>query len=613
MARNRVFKTEHYELRACGCRSWFCPNCCRTLGMGLRKRVVKAVEKWQSVMMFTLTFDPELFEGPEECYRYARKKRVVAILIRRLAEKGFLHSKQYFAVWEYHKSGWPHIHLLVDASFVPFETVCEIWNRNRPKEAGAVKEGRPGFGGVRFSAPKFSSKAHAANYATKYLIKAPEEGWPEWVMWFEGQIHRYSTSRGFFQDGPKFKGGEEIETAMVPHGLSCFCEVCREACDAHGTVTTTPPEPYQPDAPSDADDTYGVGDPPGGWQKIEVFTMRYHPGDTTYTPIPVGTIMEWNGANYVVVPDEVFPRGDSVEGHGSWLTIRWGDSYYMVVSVSASGTVSVPECDYGAYTSECSAEGFALFGEGDDPGSGDDDDDDCPTCECPGCCDYITGQLASDIGQEFRAALDSALADLPQRIWAEFQSTVQNPLINQMGDEIYETFNNMTADGEILDEWLERRLEEAVNEMGDEIYETFNNMTSEGEILDEWLADNLTKLRTDSMYDLKQYIGERMPDDDGLDQGPLLYKERDWDLKKPSSYSFSRQWGLQAPNPENHSFSLDIPLPGGTNKYVVVDTSLSGTDASNTIAEYRRIARACLLVMVSVVMVGNILRTLRQY
>ena len=78
------------------------------------------------------------------------------------------------------------------------------------------------------SAPKFSSKAHAANYATKYLIKAPEEGWPEWVMWFDGQIHRYSTSRGFFQDGPKFKGGEEIETAMVPHGLSCFCEVCRE-------------------------------------------------------------------------------------------------------------------------------------------------------------------------------------------------------------------------------------------------------------------------------------------------------------------------------------------------------------------------------------------------
>ena len=386
-----------------------------------------------------------------------------------------------------------------------------------------------------------------------------------------------------------------------------------EACDAHGEATTTPPEPYQPDPPSDADDTYGVGDPPGGWQKIEVFTMRYHPGDTTYTPIAVGTIMEWNGANYVVVPDEVLPRGDSVEGHGSWLTIRWGDSYYMVVSVSASSTVSVPECDYGVYTSECSAEGFALLGEGDDPGSGDDDDDDDEPCECPvcdGCCDYIEGQLAADIGAQFRAAL----ADLPQRIWAEFQSTVQNPLINQMGDEIYETFNNMTADGEILDEWLERRLEEAVNEMGDEIYETFNNMTAEGEILDEWLADGLTKMRTDMNYDREQFYGARMPRSEGLDQGASLYKSREWDLNKPQSMTFSRQWGLVAPSPESHSFSMDVPLPGGSSKYVVWNTELSGCgQLSEEISSVRRVVRACLLVMVSVVMVGNILRTLRQY
>lgn len=81
---------------------------------------------------------------------------------------------------------------------------------------------------------------HAARYATKYVTKVPQYGFPEWVFDIgdEGkQIKRYTASHGFFGSRKKEEAepGEEVdeeepakEAASAPHAADCFCEECRE-------------------------------------------------------------------------------------------------------------------------------------------------------------------------------------------------------------------------------------------------------------------------------------------------------------------------------------------------------------------------------------------------
>lgn len=55
------------------------------------------------------------------------------------------------------------------------------------------------MGMVRYSKPKqFQDGRHALLYATKYVVKWPEKGFPDWVMNYKGRVRRFSTSRHFW-------------------------------------------------------------------------------------------------------------------------------------------------------------------------------------------------------------------------------------------------------------------------------------------------------------------------------------------------------------------------------------------------------------------------------
>jgi hypothetical protein len=216
--------------------------------MGIRKRLLPVVKQWASVMMLTLTIDPKLFGSPEEAFRYVKEHRCVPRLIRRLASAGFLNSKQFFAVIEWQKNGMPHFHVLVEAEFVPHKELAKAWGRFRPKSAskweGTYEEDQlkgmaPEFGHVRFSRKRshggkqFASPEHAANYATKYLTKHPEEGYPDWVLDFEGQIKRFSTSHGLLKPQGETTASNNEQEKEQPkrepmHAGTCFCDECRQ-------------------------------------------------------------------------------------------------------------------------------------------------------------------------------------------------------------------------------------------------------------------------------------------------------------------------------------------------------------------------------------------------
>ena len=191
-----------YELARCGCNCWFCPGCCIGKGYKLRAELVPLLKTFQGLLMISLTVDPQLFTTPKNAYLYMRERRCVSVTMQDLRRSGHLHSARYFYVVEWQKeTEQAHFHVLLDASFVPHKELQAMWSKHRPSWAGSPSQDRPGFGWAWISKPRFVGGAlHAARYATKYLIKTPESGFPEWVlsMGGENRVKRFGTSRPFW-------------------------------------------------------------------------------------------------------------------------------------------------------------------------------------------------------------------------------------------------------------------------------------------------------------------------------------------------------------------------------------------------------------------------------
>lgn len=205
-------------------------------------RLLSRLRDFKCPFMVTLTVDPTLFPaGPGAAYDYLRKNRCLAEFVRALRKVSDddtraadgdrllrMHSGGYFCALEWQKKkngGWPHFHLLIDASFVDFNLMCRLWGKFRPPAAGPVLGDRPAFGSVHFTRDALRVKGdrvRAAKYATKYLSKTPEDGFPDWVL-NRHRVRRYSTSYKFWGDTPARPKREEVE----------FCSKCgehREEC-----------------------------------------------------------------------------------------------------------------------------------------------------------------------------------------------------------------------------------------------------------------------------------------------------------------------------------------------------------------------------------------------
>ncbi len=207
LSRNRVTEGVEeevlgYQLSRCRCDCWFCEDCCNVKGYNLRAELVPILETFTALLMVTFTVDPGLFESPREAFDYLRKRRCLGRTVQDLRRGGYLRSGRYFYVLEWQaRTEQVHFHVLFDASFIPFDVLLASWSKHRPPNAGPVIEERPAFGTVWFSKREFEGGAlHAARYATKYLVKVPSGGFPEWVMGMgkDCRVRRYGTSRGFW-------------------------------------------------------------------------------------------------------------------------------------------------------------------------------------------------------------------------------------------------------------------------------------------------------------------------------------------------------------------------------------------------------------------------------
>jgi PAS domain-containing protein len=206
------------RIKPCWCRKWFCRYCAPRMGKGLRHELQKRLSRFKCVFGITLTIDGSLYPSAEAGWRDVMNRRLIALLVRKLHERGFLNSRDYFWVVEWQRdTQQAHWHLLIDAEFVPYGEIVAIWSSFRPKSApplpekitaGNYKGHRAAFGSVRFTITSRKPWI-AARYATKYLVKVPEYGFPDWVLDYVGRVRRYDHSKRFFT-GPNDPAENEL-------------------------------------------------------------------------------------------------------------------------------------------------------------------------------------------------------------------------------------------------------------------------------------------------------------------------------------------------------------------------------------------------------------------
>jgi hypothetical protein len=137
------------------CHSWGCPRCGPRKGRELIKRIsAQPIERF-----ITLTCKTTRFVSPLAAA--AEMKDAYAILVRRIRRK---YGKfEYAGIWELHKSGWPHLHILSMGSYIPQKWLSVQWER---LNIGFV---------VHISQVK--NKRESAGYVAKYLVKGARRTW----------------------------------------------------------------------------------------------------------------------------------------------------------------------------------------------------------------------------------------------------------------------------------------------------------------------------------------------------------------------------------------------------------------------------------------------------
>lgn len=134
-----------------------CPECRQWSARQWMARAIAECEKVSRTWFATLTFDWRHKPGDQSFqWRYARRE--LTLWFKRLRKKGL--KFRYLAVFEAHRDGRPHIHLLLH------ETSPATYRR-------LTSEWRAGFSKIRLVK---GSPVEAARYCTKYIFKDHESG-----------------------------------------------------------------------------------------------------------------------------------------------------------------------------------------------------------------------------------------------------------------------------------------------------------------------------------------------------------------------------------------------------------------------------------------------------
>jgi len=141
----------------------------------MRNRLVWLIERSRPDKFMTLTANPRLYAEPNEAFRDLNAK--FALLIKRLRRDTPDAEFEYLAVWERTQAGWPHLHVLLRAPFIPQRRLSAEW--------------RSLTGAYIVDVRAVDSAPRAARYMAKYLTKGTADPMP---------VRRWRASSGFLPE-----------------------------------------------------------------------------------------------------------------------------------------------------------------------------------------------------------------------------------------------------------------------------------------------------------------------------------------------------------------------------------------------------------------------------
>lgn len=103
------------------CKRWSCPHC-RKIN---RMKVIHNARRGRPNVMMTLTVSSKNYPTPDDAAHDLRRGWVA--LRKRIGRKFPGLKVPFIAVFEKHKSGWPHMHLLLRMPYVDLKTLRAWW------------------------------------------------------------------------------------------------------------------------------------------------------------------------------------------------------------------------------------------------------------------------------------------------------------------------------------------------------------------------------------------------------------------------------------------------------------------------------------------------------
>lgn len=139
------------EARHYRCKSWSCDHC-KEIN---RRKVVRIARESKPRALLTLTVSSKHYAEPGEAARSL--VRGLRLLRLRLGRDRELANFEFMAVFEAHKSGWPHLHLIIRGKYLPWHDLQRMWFEIT--------------GSTHIDIRKINSKGQAALYVAKYIGK----------------------------------------------------------------------------------------------------------------------------------------------------------------------------------------------------------------------------------------------------------------------------------------------------------------------------------------------------------------------------------------------------------------------------------------------------------
>lgn len=135
------------------CKCWKCKNCAPRL----RRKVIAFAKAGKPNKFITLTVRPSAFNTPDEAARalVGAWRRCREMLKRYHGHKEI----EFLAVFEEHKSGWPHLHILTRSKFIRQRWLSKYMRERIDSPIVDIR--------------KVRRASDAAAYVAKYIAKAP--------------------------------------------------------------------------------------------------------------------------------------------------------------------------------------------------------------------------------------------------------------------------------------------------------------------------------------------------------------------------------------------------------------------------------------------------------